>query len=87
MIRTGRLIREIWCIAEDWARCHPADPMTAMEYTLAADRLVLEFQDAAGWLAAVPGILEVSAGLLGADFLDECVIDEPNHRVKFVKRF
>ena len=57
VLQAGRLIREIWCVADEWARRHPDDPVTALGYRLTPDRLILEFYDTAGWLAAVPGII------------------------------
>jgi CheY-like chemotaxis protein len=86
VIRTGRLVREIWCVADEWARCHPDDPTTALSYTLTPERLVLEFHDASGWLEAVPGLLADEASSIQAGFLSELQIDEANGRLSMVKQ-
>ncbi len=85
VLQAGRLIREIWCVADEWARRHPADPMTSLSYRLTPDRLILEFYDTAGWLAAVPGIVDDPPGSYYAGFLDEWSIDEANGRLTLIK--
>ena len=50
----GRVIKEIWCMADEWAHGCPGDRITTLTYTITAERLVLEFRDAAGWLGRVP---------------------------------
>ena len=50
-MQIGRAVKEIWCLADEWAEGHPDDPITTLVYTLTDQRLTLEFRDAAGWLA------------------------------------
>jgi CheY-like chemotaxis protein len=85
VLQAGRLIREIWCVADEWCRRHPEDPPAALAYRLTPDELVLEFHDAAGWLAAVPRMIEDPANPLQVGFLNAYHIDEPNRRLTFTK--
>jgi DNA-binding response OmpR family regulator len=83
----SRAIKEIWCVADEWARGYPEDQITTLTYTLTAERLVLQFRDAAGWLARVPILAEDPASELSIARFDHVSIDESERSVKFVKDF
>ena len=73
----NRAIKEIWCLADEWHRGHPADRASTLIYTLTAERLTLTFRDAAGWLGRVRGLPDddPASALVTARF-DEVVPDE-----------
>jgi response regulator RpfG family c-di-GMP phosphodiesterase len=83
----GRAFKEIWCLADDWARRYPDDHTTTLTYTLTTERLVLAFRDAAGWLAGVPGLAEDSSSSLRAAGFDQVNIDEADRSVMLIKNF
>ncbi len=81
----SRAIKEIWCVADEWARDYPGDHITTLTYTLTAERLVLEFRDAAGWLGRVPILAEDPTSELSITGFDHVAIDESDRSVRFVK--
>ena len=83
----GQAIKEIWCVAEEWARGYPGDHITTLTYTLTAERLVLEFRDAAGWLGRVPILAEDPASEVSIAGFDHVAIDESDRSARFVKDF
>jgi CheY-like chemotaxis protein len=84
----GRAIKEVWCLADEWARNHPMDPASYLSYTLTSNKLLLSFKDAGGWLERVRGLREDDAGcsLLAAGF-DQIVFDETAGCLTLVKEF
>jgi len=83
----SRAIKEIWCVADEWARGYPGDHITTLTYTLTAERLVLEFRDAAGWLGRVPILAEDPTSEVSIAGFDHVAIDESDRSVRFVKDF
>ncbi len=83
----SRAIKEIWCVADEWARSHPGDQTASLTYTLTAQRLLLEFRDAAGWLARVPVLVEDPTSAVKCAGFDQIDIDESDLSLKFVKNF
>jgi CheY-like chemotaxis protein len=83
----SRAIKEIWCVADEWARGYPGDHITTLTYTLTAERLVLEFRDAAGWLGRVPILAEDPISEVSLAGFDHVAIDESDRSVRFVKDF
>lgn len=83
----SRAIKEIWCVADEWARGYPGDHITTLTYTLTAQRLVLEFRDAAGWLGRVPILAEDPTSEVSIAGFDHVAIDESDRSVRFVKDF
>ncbi|MGD0045286.1 MAG: hypothetical protein ABSE84_33620, partial [Isosphaeraceae bacterium] len=83
----SRVIKEIWCVADEWARGCPGDHITTLTYTLTAERLVLEFRDAAGWLGRVPILAEDPTSEVSIAGFDHVAIDESDRSVRFVKDF
>ncbi|MGZ3413573.1 MAG: response regulator [Isosphaeraceae bacterium] len=83
----SRVIKEIWCVADEWARGRPGDHITTLTYTLTAERLVLEFRDAAGWLGRVPILAEDPTSEVSIAGFDHVAIDESDRSVRFVKDF
>ncbi len=83
----SRVIKEIWCVADELARGCPGDHITTLTYTLTAERLVLEFRDAAGWLGRVPILAEDPTSEVSIAGFDHVVIDESDRSVRFVKDF
>jgi CheY-like chemotaxis protein len=81
----SRAIKEIWCVADEWARGYPGDHITTLTYTLTAQRLVLEFRDAAGWLGRVPILAEDPTSEVSIAGFDHVAIDESDRSVRFVK--
>ncbi len=85
--RISRAIKEIWCIADEWARTHPSHLITTLTYTLTPQRLLLEFHNTAGWLDRVPTLVEDPISELKIAGFDQISIDESTHSVKLVKNF
>jgi len=83
----SRAIKEIWSVADEWARNYPGDHITTLTYTLTAQRLVLEFRDAAAWLGKVPILAEDPTSELSIAGFDHVAIDESDRSVRFVKDF
>jgi len=83
----SRAIKEIWSVADEWARNYHGDHITTLTYTLTAQRLVLEFRDAAGWLGKVPILAEDPTSELSIAGFDHVAIDESDRSVRFVKDF
>ncbi len=83
----SRVIKEIWCVADELARGCPGDHITTLTYTLTAERLVLEFRDAAGWLGRVPILAEDPTSEVSIAGFDHVAIDESDRSVRFVKDF
>ena len=83
----GRAVKEIWCLADEWARGYPDDPITTLMYTLTAERLILEFRDAAGWLGRVPILAEDPASEVSIAGFNHVAIDESDRSARFVKDF
>ncbi len=83
----SRAIKEIWCVADEWARGHPDDAITTLTYTLTSQRLVLEFRDTAGWLGRILILVEDPTSELSSAGFDQIAIDESDRSVKFVKNF
>ena len=83
----SRAIKEIWCVADEWAHGYPGDHITTLTYTLTAERLVLEFRDAAGWLGRVPILAEDPTSEVSSAGFDHVAIDESDRSVRFVKDF
>ncbi len=81
----SRVIKEIWCVADELARGCPGDHITTLTYTITAERLVLEFRDAAGWLGRVPILAEDPTSEVSIAGFDHVAIDESDHSVRFVK--
>jgi CheY-like chemotaxis protein len=82
----NRAIKEVWCLADEWNRGQPADRPATLNYTLTAQRLVLTFRDAAGWLERVGDIPDddPQSALVAAVF-DRIVPDEAEHCLTLVK--
>ncbi len=85
--RISRAIKEIWCVADEWARVHPADQITSLTYTLTPQKLLLEFHDAAGWLGRIPVLLENPSSELTSVGFDHVSVDETDRSVKLIKNF
>jgi len=83
----SRVIKEIWCVADEWARGNPGDHIMTLTYTITAERLVLEFRDAAGWLGRVPILAEDPTSEVSIAGFDHVAIDESDRSVRFVKDF
>ena len=83
----SRAIKEIWSVADEWARGYPGDPITTLTYTLTPHRLVLEFRDAAGWLGRVPILVEDPTSEVSSAGFDHVACDESDRSVRFVKDF
>jgi CheY-like chemotaxis protein len=54
----SRAIKEIWCVADEWARAYSSERFTTLTYILTDRRLVLSFDDAGGWLEATRALAE-----------------------------
>jgi CheY-like chemotaxis protein len=82
----GRAVKEVWCLADEWNRGHPADRASTLVYTLTAERLVLTFRDAAGWLGRVRNLPDddPQSALVTAGF-DRVVADEADRCLTLVK--
>jgi DNA-binding response OmpR family regulator len=85
--RISRAIKEIWCVADEWARGYPDDHITSLSYTLTTERLVLAFRDAAGWLERIPVLADDSTSELSAAGFDHVTIDEHDRSVTIIKGF
>ncbi len=83
----SRAIKEIWCVADEWARGYPDDQTTTLTYTLTPARLVLVFRAAAGWLDRVPILAEDPTSELSLAGFDHVSIDESDRSVRLVKDF
>jgi CheY-like chemotaxis protein len=82
----NRAIKEVWCLADDWNRGHPVDRPATLTYTLTAERLVLTFRDAAGWLQRVGDIPDDDPqSALVASVFDRIFPDEAGHSLILVK--
>ena len=84
-MQIGRAVKEIWCLADEWAEGYPDDPITTLVYTLTDDRLTLEFRDAAGWLAQVVALADNPANSLYLAGFDHIRIDEAGHSATLTK--
>ena len=69
------------------ARGYPGYHITTLTYTLTAERLVLEFRDAAGWLGRVPILAANPTSAVSIAGFDHVAIDESDRSVRFVKDF
>ncbi len=81
----SRAIKQVWCLADEWARGYPGDHITTLTYTLTAERLVLEFRDAAGWLERVPILAADPTSEVSIAGFDHVAIDESDRSVRFVR--
>jgi CheY-like chemotaxis protein len=85
--QVSRAIKEIWCVADEWARGDPGDQITNLTYTFTAERLLLEFRGAAGWLGRVLILVGDPASEVSSAGFEHVATDESDHSVKFVKDF
>ncbi len=81
----GRAIKEIWCLADEWARCHYGVMTPTLVYSLSPERLLLTFQGAAGWLSRVPELADDPASSLRAAGFEEIRSDESDHSLTLIK--
>ena len=75
-MQIGRAVKEIWCLADEWAEGYPDDPITTLVYTLTDDRLTLVFRDAAGWFGQVVALADNPANSLYQAGFDQISIDD-----------
>ena len=87
VLQIGRAIKEIWCLAVEWACSHPDDTMTTLAYTLTSERLVLVFRDASGWLGLVPGLLDDPDTALCSVGFEQIQFDKTEHTLTLIREF
>jgi CheY-like chemotaxis protein len=84
-VQIGRAVKEIWCLADEWAQGSAGDPVTTLVYTLTEDRLTLEFRPAAGWAGEVRLLSENPDSSLYLAGFDRILTDDTGHSVTLVK--
>jgi CheY-like chemotaxis protein len=84
-LQIGRAIKEIWCLADEWAQGFPDDPITTLVYTLTDDRINLVFHNAAGWVWRVLPLADNPESSLYHAGFDRIDTDEPGHSITLSK--
>jgi CheY-like chemotaxis protein len=85
VVKIGRAIKEMWCLADECAGAGPKDRGSTLIYTLTSDRLILSFPDAAAWLGMLPRLLEDPASALYLAGFDRMNVDDSGQAVTLVK--
>ena len=84
-IQIGRAIKEIWCLADEWAQGFPDDPITTLVYTLTADRLTLVFHQVSGWVGRLSALEDSPASSLSHAGFDRVHTDDSGHTITMTK--
>ncbi len=83
----GRAIKEVWCVADEWAQGEPGVHITTLTYTFTAEKLVLEFRDATGWMDRIPVLVQDSSTEVSAAGFDHVSLETSDRSVCFIKNF
>jgi CheY-like chemotaxis protein len=83
----GQAIKELWCLAEEWARSQNEDLVSTLVYSLSSQRLVLTFRDSAGWLERARSLLDDPRSALAAAGFDQVIADEAGGCLTLTKDF
>ena len=85
IIQLSRAIKEIWCLADEWVWAYPSEHFTSLTYTLTAQRLVLSFSDAGGWLDTVRALAENPASSIQCAAFHQIDLQTANGCLTLVK--
>jgi DNA-binding response OmpR family regulator len=80
-VQVSRAVKEIWCLAEEWARTYPDEALATLDYTFTPECLTLTFHEVAGWLGRVPALVDDASSSLHVAGFDQIHLDAEEHRL------
>lgn len=85
VVQISRAIKEVWCVADECAHSTASERTLALAYTLAPQRLVLNFHGASLWLSRISVLLDDGTNALRLAAFDETQIDSSGQSLRLIK--